>query len=65
MKAQGSLKDLTPAGGILAIIAGILIMIMVPPSIPSGAPQLEYFIVYGPGIILIVAGIAAIVFVFR
>lgn len=65
MKAQGSLEDLTPAGGILAIIAGILIMVMVPPSIPTGAPQLGYVIVYGFGIILIIAGIAAIVSALR
>ena len=56
---------MTPASGILAIMAGILVMIMVPPSIPSSAPQLEYFIVYGFGIILIVAGIVAIVSAFR
>ena len=61
MKAQGSLEDLTPTGGILAIIAGILLMIMVPPSIPSSAPQLDYIIVYGAGVMLIVLGIAAIV----
>lgn len=65
MKAQGSLEDLTPAGGIVAIIAGILLMIMVPPSIPSSAPQLDYIIVYGAGVFLIVLGIVAIAKVLR
>lgn len=65
MKAQGSLEDLTPAGGILAIIAGILLIVMVPPSIPSGAPQLDYVIVYGFGIIFIIAGIVAIISAIR
>lgn len=60
MKAQESLKDLTPAGGILAIIAGILIIIMVPSSIPSGAPQLDYIIIYGAGVFLIALGVAVI-----
>jgi hypothetical protein len=65
MKAQGNLEDLTPAGGIVAIIAGILLMVMIPPSIPSSAPQLEYFIIYGFGFILIAAGIAAIISALR
>ena len=55
-----SFEDLTPAGGVLAIIAGILIAIMVPPSIPPSAPTIEYWIVYGFSAILIIAGIAAL-----
>jgi hypothetical protein len=55
-----SLDNLTPAGGVLAIIAGILIAIMVPPTIPSTAPAIEYWIIYGFSAILIIAGIAAI-----
>lgn len=65
MKGQGTMADLTPAGGILAIIAGVLLIILVPPSIPTSAPQLEYIIVYGFGIMFIIAGIAAIVSAIR
>lgn len=48
----------------MAILAGVLILIMVAPTIPQGAPQLEYIIVYGISIILIAGGIAAIVSAF-
>ena len=60
MSNRRSLENLTPAGGVLAIIAGILIAIMVPPSIPSSAPAIEYWIAYGFSAILIIAGIAAL-----
>lgn len=60
MKLQATLEDLSPAGGILAIIAGILLIVMVPQSIPASAPSIEYYIVYGFGIVLIIAGAAAV-----
>lgn len=47
-------------GGILAIIAGILLAIKVPPSIPPSAPGIEYWIVYGMSVILVIGGVAAI-----
>jgi len=61
MKAQGTLEDLTPAGGIVAIIAGILILVMAIPALPSGSPQLDYIIEGGFALLLIMAGLVAIV----
>ncbi|MEM3661747.1 MAG: hypothetical protein QXG73_02885 [Candidatus Micrarchaeaceae archaeon] len=52
----GSLEDLTPAGGLIAIIAGILISVMVGPTLSGPLLGLEQIIVYGIGVVLIIAG---------
>ena len=60
MTSQGSLDDLTPIGGILAIIVGILMIVRVGPTLSGAIISLEQLIVYGFAGVLIIAGIAAI-----
>lgn len=64
MKAQGSLEDLTPIGGILAIIVGILMVVWVGPTLSGPMLGLEQLLVYGTAFILIIAGISAILRLF-
>ncbi len=63
--AQKSLEDLTPEGGILAIIAGALIIIMIGPTLLGPNLQLEQLFVYGIGVIFIALGITAIYSAFK
>ncbi|MEM3829585.1 MAG: hypothetical protein QXP36_10280 [Conexivisphaerales archaeon] len=55
MTSKG-LEDLTPAGGILAIIAGVLMIFMVGPTLSGPLLGLEQILVYGIGFVLIIAG---------
>lgn len=64
MTSQGGLGDLTPIGGILAIIAGILMIAWVGPTLSSALVSLERLIVYGTAFILILAGSIAVLKLF-
>jgi|BEDMetMinimDraft_2_1075160.scaffolds.fasta_scaffold41535_1 hypothetical protein len=57
--AQGSIS-LTPAGGLLAIIAGVLIIFMVGPTLSGPDLLLEQLVVYGFSIFLIAWGAVTI-----
>lgn len=64
MTSQGSLGNLTPIGGILAIIVGILMIAWVGPTLSSALVSLERLIVYGTAFILILAGSIAVLKLF-
>lgn len=64
MTSQGSLGDLTPIGGILAIIAGILMIAWVGPTLSGALIGLEQLIVYGTALILILSGSIAVLKLF-